>query len=121
MFTSMLRKIQIHLVATVAAAVCVAVAVVAMGIAVYEGLSLVVSPIAASALTALIFLLLAGVALLFLRNEQRKLAMKEAAQRDGIINWSRLAPVASEVGLAIAAILTERARRRREERGRDKR
>jgi len=117
MFKSALTKIRTHLVVTVAAAVCMIVAVVALGFTVYEALRLVVIPVAASALTALIFFLLAAGALLLLTFEPRKPPVEEPPARQGIwsaVEWSRLAPIASEVGLALTAILADRARRRRD-------
>jgi hypothetical protein len=124
MFKSALAKIRTHLVMTVAAAVCMVVAVVALGFTVYEAVRLVVPPVAASALTALIFFLLAAGAMAFLIYEPRKPAAPEPAARTGAwsaIEWSRLAPIASEIGLAVTAILADRARRRRDDRGRDRR
>jgi len=124
MFKSALTKIRTHLVVTVAAAVCMVVAVVALGFTVYEALRLVVIPVAASALTALIFFLLAAGALAFLTLTPRKPPVEEPPVRSGIwsvVDWSRLAPIASEVGLAVTAILADRARRRRDDRGRDRR
>lgn len=123
MIKTALAKIRTHFVITIAAAVCVIVAVVALGFTVYNALCLLVLPVAASALTALIFFLMAAGALMFLTHEPRKPAVEEPAVRPGIlsaVDWSRLAPVAGEVGLAITAILADRARRRRE-RDRDRR
>lgn len=124
MFKSALARIRTHLIMTVAAAVCMAVAVVALGFTVYEAVRLVVPPVAASALTALIFFLLAAVAMAVLTYEPRKPAVEEPVVRSGVwsaIEWSRLAPIASEIGLAVTAILADRARRRRDDRGRDRR
>ena len=117
MFKSALAKIRTHLVTTVAAAVCMIVAVVALGFTVYEALRLVVIPVAASALTALIFFLLAAGALAFLTYEPRRKAVEPTPARSGIwtaVDWSRLAPIASEIGLAVTAILADRASRRRD-------
>ena len=124
MFKSALTKIRTHLIMTVAAAVCMVVAVVALGFTVYEAVRLVVPPVAASALTALIFFLFAAGAMAFLTYEPRKPASQEPAARPAgwsAIEWSRLAPIASEIGLAVTAILADRARRRRDDRGRDRR
>ena len=124
MLKSALARIRTHLVTTVAAAVCMVVAVVALGFTVYEALRLVVIPVYASALTALIFFLLAAGALLFLTFEPRKPPKPEPPVRTGVwsaVDWSRLAPIASEIGLAVTAILADRARRRRDDRGRDRR
>ena len=124
MFKSALARIRTHLVITVAASVCMVVAVVALGFTVYEALRLVVIPVYASALTALIFFLLAAGALVFLTLMSRKPPVQEPPARTGVwsaIDWSRLAPIASEVGLAVTAILADRARRRRDDRGRDRR
>jgi hypothetical protein len=123
MFKSALAKLRTHLVTTVAAAVCMIVAVVALGFTVYEALRLVVIPVAASALTALIFFLLAAGALAFLTYEPRKKVVEQPPSRSGIwtaVDWSRLAPIASEIGLAVTAILADRASRRRD-RDRDRR
>jgi hypothetical protein len=124
MIKSALTKIRTHLVITVAAAVCMVVAVVALGFTVYEALALVVIPVAAAALTALIFFLLAAGSMTVLLIEPRKPKVEEPPARSGIwstVEWSRLAPIASEVGLAVTAILADRVRRRRDDRGRDRR
>jgi hypothetical protein len=124
MIKSALTKIRTHLIFTAAAVVCVMVAVVALGFTVYAALALVVIPVAAAALTALIFFLLAAGSMAVLLIEPRKPKVEEPPVRSGIwsaVEWSRLAPIASEVGLAVTAILADRARRRRDDRGRDRR
>ena len=124
MIKSALTKIRTHLIFTAAAVVCVIVAVVALGFTVYAALALVVIPVAAAALTALIFFLLAAGSMAVLLIEPRKPKVEEPPARSGIwsaVEWSRLAPIASEVGLAVTAILADRARRRRDDRGRDRR
>jgi hypothetical protein len=123
MIKSALAKIRTHLVITVAAAVCAIVAVVALGFTVYNALCLLVLPVAASALTALIFFLMAAGALMFLTIEPKKPAVEESSVRPSIlsaIDWARMAPLAGEVGMAVTAILADRARRRRD-RDRDRR
>ena len=121
MFKAALTKIRTHLITTVAAAVCMIVALIALGFTVYEALRLVVIPVAASALTALIFFLLAAGALAFLLYEPRKSVVEEPVAHGGFlsaIDWGRLAPVAGQIVLAVSAILAERARGRRDDRGR---
>jgi hypothetical protein len=123
MFKSALANIRTHLVTTVAAAVCMVVAVVALGFTVHDALLLVVIPVAASALTALIFFLLAVLALVFLQFSARKPVAEEPVARGGIwssIDWNRIAPLVGEVGLDVAAIVADRVRRRRDDRRRDR-
>ena len=121
MLKSALTKIRTHLVVTVAAAVCVVVAVVALGFTVYNALRLVVTPVAASALTALIFLLLAAGALAILQIAPRRPEPREptgAAALLSSIDWARFGPLAGQLAVALAALMTERAATRR--RGKDK-
>ncbi len=124
MIKSTLTKIRTHLVITVAAAVCMVVAVVALGFTVYEALRLVVIPVAASALTALIFFVLAAGSLAILTITPRKPAAQEPPPHTGFfssIDWGRFAPLAAQAALAVTGILSERAERargRRNDRGR---
>ena len=123
MINSALTKIRMHLVATVAAAVCMVVAVVALGFTVYEALRLLVIPVAASALTALIFFLLAVFALVVVQLGSRKAVVEEPVSRGGIwsfIDWNRIAPLVGEIGLDITAVIADRMRRRRDDRRRDR-
>jgi amino acid transporter len=126
MLRSALAKIRTHLVITVASAVCMIVAVVALGFTVYNALCLLVIPVAASALTTVIFFLLAAGALIFLQIEPKRPESEEPTGVVGVlssIDWARIAPLASQIALAVTAVLTERARDRRRgrDRGRDRR
>ena len=120
MLKSALTKIRTHLVVTVAAAVCMVVAVVALGFTVYNALCLLVLPVAASALTALIFFVLAAVALLVLQFQPRRSEPEPtgAAAVLSSIDWARFGPLAGQLALAVATIVTEGAAARR--RGKDK-
>ena len=123
MLKSALAKIRNHLVITVAAAVCMVVAVIALGFTVYNALCLVVIPVAASALTALIFFLLAAGALIVLQIEPRKPEPEEPSGVASVlssIDWGRFAPLAGQIALAVTTILTDRARGRRDDRRRDR-
>jgi hypothetical protein len=124
MLKSALAKIRNHLVITAASVVCAMVAVVALGFTVYNALCLVVIPVAASALTALIFFLLAGGALLVLQIEPKKPEPEEPTGVAGVlssIDWARFAPLVGQIALAATAIFTERSRDRRRRRDRDRR
>ncbi len=124
MLKSALARIRTQLVITVAAAVCMVVAVVALGFTVFEALKLLVIPVAAAALTALIFFLLAAGALLVLQIEPRKPEPEEPSVAGGIlssIDWGRVAPLAGQIALAVTTILTDRARNRRGDSRRDRR
>ena len=120
MLKTALARIRTHLVVTVAAATCMVVAVVALGFTIFEALKLLVIPVAAAALTALIFFLLAAGALLFLQIEPRRPEAEEPSGIAGVlssIDWGRFAPLAGQIMLAVTTILTDRARgRRRDER-----
>ena len=123
MLKSALAKIRNHLVITVAAAVCMVVAVIALGFTVYNALCLVVIPVAASALTALIFFLLAAGALIVLQIEPRKSEPEEPSRVAGVlssVDWGRFAPLAGQIALAVTTVLTDRARVRRDDRRRDR-
>jgi amino acid transporter len=124
MLKSALTRIRTHLVITVAAAVCMIVAVVALGFTVFEALKLVVIPVAAAALTALIFFLLAAGALVFLQIEPRKPEPEEPTRVAGVlssIDWARVAPLAGQIALAVTTIFADRARSRRGDGKRDRR
>jgi hypothetical protein len=124
MLKSALARSRTQLVITVAAAVCMAVAVVALGFTVLEALKLVVIPVAAAALTALIFFLLAAGALFFLQIEPRKPEPEEPSGVSGVlssIDWGRVAPLAGQIALAVTTILTDRARNRRGDSRKDRR
>ena len=116
MFKTALDKFRTHLVITVAAVVCTIVAVVALGFTVYEALRLVVIPVAASALTAGIFLALAVVAMVVLQIEPKKPPVEEAPVRVGgllsSIDWNRWGPIAGDLGLTLIGIIAARAGRR---------
>jgi hypothetical protein len=121
MLKSALTKIRIHLLATAAAVVCVIVALIALGFTVYNGLCLVVIPVAASALTALIFFVLAAGALLILQVEPKKPEPEEPSGVTGMlssIDWGRFAPLAGQIALALTTLFTDRARGRRDDRDR---
>lgn len=127
MINSMLTKIRMHLVVTAASVVCVMVAVVALGLTVYEALRLVVIPVAAAGLTALIFFVLAAGALAFLQFVPRRPEPEEprgAAALLSSVDWGRFAPLAGQLALAVTTILADRARsgrERRRDRRRDRR
>ena len=117
MFKSALDKIRTHLVITVAAAVCMVVAVVSLGFTVYEALRLLVIPVAASALTAAIFLTLAVAAMVVLQYEPKKPPVAEPPpmKLGGLlssIDWNRWGPVAGELGLTLVGMIAARAGRR---------
>jgi hypothetical protein len=125
MLKSALARIRTHLVITVASVVCMAVAVVALGYTVYNALCLVVIPVAASALTTLIFFLMAAGALLLLQIEPKRPEPEEPTGVAGVISsidWARIAPLAGQIALAVTTIFTERSRERRRsrERGRER-
>lgn len=121
MLKSALAKIRTQLVVTMAAVVSVAVAVVALGFTVYNGLCLVVIPVEAAALTALIFFLLSGCALAFLMYQPRRLEPEEPTGVLSSIDWARVAPLAGQIALALTGVFAERARGRRADRRRDRR
>jgi hypothetical protein len=125
MLKTTLARIRTHLVLTVASAMCMIVAVIALGYTVYNGLCLVVIPVAASALTALIFFALAAGALLVLQIEPKRPEPEEPTGVAGVlaaIDWGRFAPLLGQISLAVSAVLAERARARHEskDRGRDR-
>ncbi|HEX4183356.1 MAG TPA: hypothetical protein VHY34_08860 [Caulobacteraceae bacterium] len=124
MINSVLTKIRVHLVITAASVVCAVVAVVALGFTVYEALCLVVVPVAAAALTALIFFVLSAGALAFLQIRPRKPEPEEpkgAAALLSSIDWGRFAPLAGQIALAVTTILADRVRSGRDKRrGRDR-
>jgi len=123
MLKTTLARIRTHLVLTVASAMCAIVAVIALGYTVYNGLCLLVIPVAASALTALIFFLLAAGALLILQIEPKRPEPEEPTGFAGVlasIDWGRFAPLLGQIGLAVTTILAERSRARRADRDQDK-
>jgi len=121
MLKSALAKIRTQLVVTVAAMVSMVVAVVALGFTVYNGLCLVVIPVAAAALTALIFFLIAAGALVFLQIQPRKPEPEEPPSMLSSVDWARMAPLAGQIALALTTVVTARARSRRDDRRRDRR
>ncbi|HEX4180296.1 MAG TPA: hypothetical protein VHY32_05860 [Caulobacteraceae bacterium] len=124
MLKSALAKIRTQLVVIVAAMVSVAVAVVALGFTVYNGLCLLVIPVGAAALTTLIFFLIAACALLFLQFQPRRPEPEEPSKVVGVlsaVDWARVAPLVGQIALALTTIFSERSRGRRDDRRRDRR
>jgi hypothetical protein len=115
MFKSALDKIRLHVILTTAAAVSTVVAVVALGFTVFYALRLVVIPVAASALTAAIFLALAVAALIIVQHEPKKPPVEEPpapVKLGGLlssIDWNRWGPLAGEVGLTLIGMIAARA------------
>ena len=119
MLKSALAKIRTQLVLIVVATVASGVATVALGFTVYNALCLVVIPVAAAALTALIFFLLAAGALIVAMIQPKKPEPEEPVGVAGVlssVDWGRVAPLAGQIALALTTIFTDRARGRRDDR-----
>ncbi len=119
MLKSALAKIRTQLVLIVVATVASGVATVALGFTVYNALCLVVIPVAAAALTALIFFLLAAGALIVAMFQPKKPEPEEPVGVAGVlssVDWGRVAPLAGQIALALTTIFTDRARSRRDDR-----
>ena len=119
MLKSALAKIRTQLVLIVVATVASGVATVALGFTVYNALCLAVIPVAAAALTALIFFLLAAGALLVAMIQPKKPEPEEPVGVAGVlssVDWGRVAPLAGQIALALTTIFTDRARSRRDDR-----
>lgn len=88
----MLKTLRVQITATAAGVACMVVAVIAAGFSVFAALRLAVGEVLASALTALIFLVIAVGLLMALRQEEQQAEQSAlAAEAHGPKRWAVMA------------------------------